>query len=251
MKPDNPLVLQKPALVTTADADFYGKLRPGALVNFMLQAAVTSADNLGFGLAYLKAHGLFWVLSRFSLELYEQINWMDELQVITWPRDTDRLFYLRDFVIERKNGVKVAAATSAWLAIDQNSKRPVTLEADHSAVFTRLKDVSSGVHALDRLEMTDESPSCSESVSPVYSDFDLNGHVTTTRYIDWALNTLSFEYHENNFLKSLQVNFMKEILPNEKITLHRFDRENGFHFQGNINSDGKLAYMLTADFNSN
>ncbi len=249
MRSTDSLILRQPEMVSTADADCYGHLRPGALVNFMLQSAVKSADELGFGLAYLREHDLFWVLSRLSVEVYEEINWQDELEVITWPRDIDRLFYLRDFVVERRNGQKLAAATSAWLAIDANSKRPVTLDAEHSEIFTRMSGVSSGIQNLPKIQIPEEEPSFTESVSPVYSDFDLNGHVTTTRYIDWAMNTFTFEHHKTNFLRTLQVNFLKEVLPNEKLTLHRFDSEEGYHFQGIMNGS-KPAYLLKAVFTS-
>jgi len=65
----NSLILERHAAVTTADADCYGRLRPGAMVNYMLQAAVASADEMGFGLAFLRKNKLYWVLSRFNLRI--------------------------------------------------------------------------------------------------------------------------------------------------------------------------------------
>ncbi|MEJ2004701.1 MAG: thioesterase [Cyclobacteriaceae bacterium] len=248
MKVSGSLVLHKRFTVTTADADCFGRLRPGALINFMLQAAVSSADELGFGLAYLKENKLFWVLSRLSLEVYDVINWQDELEVLTWPRDTDRLYYLRDFVVQRPDGFKVAAATSAWLALDNNSKRPVQLDSGKNEVFTRLKNKSCGINDLPKLQTEAKVPDFSVPIVPLFSEFDLNGHVTTTRYIDWAMDTFSFRHHKQNYLSSVDVNFLKEVLPDETLTLQRFKKENGFLFWGILNKSNRPAYALKAGF---
>ena len=62
------LVLTTNYSVTSADTDMYSRLRPGALVNFLIQSAIESADQMGYGFGGLKKQQLFWVLSRLTLE---------------------------------------------------------------------------------------------------------------------------------------------------------------------------------------
>ena len=45
------LVLQSSFDVTTADCDMNARLRLGGLVNYLVLAAISSADTLGFGYA--------------------------------------------------------------------------------------------------------------------------------------------------------------------------------------------------------
>ncbi|MCK5221183.1 MAG: hypothetical protein KAR14_06350, partial [Candidatus Aminicenantes bacterium] len=44
--------------ITSAETDMESRLRPGALINLLIQAATYSADKLGFGYESLKKHNL-------------------------------------------------------------------------------------------------------------------------------------------------------------------------------------------------
>ena len=243
----NELICRLPVQVTTADSDVFGRLRAGALVNFVLQAAVISADDLGFGLAYLRANKTYWVLSRLNMQIYKPMVWRDDLEIQTWPRDIDGLFYLRDFTVRDKDGI-TAAATSAWLAIDIKRKRPRKLEDDTNGIFTRMSTKSSGIRNLPKLGIPYVDPEKMEAINPVYSDFDLNGHVTTTRYIDWAMNTFPIDYHESHRMASLSVNFLREILPGDKLELKRYNLDGKYFFEGNLRHSKRTAYLLETEF---
>ena len=55
--------------ITSADCDIHARLKPSALLGFMIQSAIDSADRMGFGFRDLRKQKLFWVLSRLSLEM--------------------------------------------------------------------------------------------------------------------------------------------------------------------------------------
>jgi acyl-ACP thioesterase len=243
----NDLICRLPVQVTTADCDVFGRLRAGALVNFMLQAAVRSADELGFGLSYLRANQTYWVLSRLSMQVYKPMVWRDHLEIQTWPRDIDGLYYLRDFTVRDKDGM-TAAATSAWLAVDIERKRPHKLKDDTNGIFTRMSDTSSGIRKLPKLGIPSVDPEKIEAIKPVYSDFDLNGHVTTTRYIDWAMNTFPIDFHQSNRITSLAVNFLREILPDDHLELERYNLDGKYLFQGDLRHSERTAYLLETEF---
>ena len=67
------LTLHRKYKVSSADADMYKRLRPGAMINFIIQAAIDSADELGFGFADIETRQLFWVLSRMTVEIYKHL----------------------------------------------------------------------------------------------------------------------------------------------------------------------------------
>ena len=62
-----------------------------------IQAAIDSADLLGFGFVNLHPQKLFWVLSRFSIELERPVKWQEKITIQTWPKGMDRFFYLNHF----------------------------------------------------------------------------------------------------------------------------------------------------------
>jgi len=82
-----------------------------------------------------------------------------------------------------------------------------------------------------------------------YYDIDLNGHVNTTRYVDWMMDTFPVDFHRNNYLSKLSLNMMKEIMPDEKIRLTRsHDGGSGYLFEGLNLGTGNTAFRAEVEF---
>lgn len=233
--------------VTSADTDMQARLRPGALVNFLIQSAIQSADSLGFGFRGLKQHQLFWVASRLNIEIYRSLKWYEKVVVETWPKDVDGLLYLRDFFVRDQQENLVAKATSGWLAVDLESKRPRKVDELHSGLFTQLKDKFAFKDSPVKLPaVKDGTPFQFKST---YFDLDLNNHVTSTRYIDWMMDTIPYDYHLKHYPKHLSINFMKEIKFDETIELYRHqESESQFHFDGIHSTSGSSAFRGIIEF---
>ncbi len=217
--------------VTSAETDMYSRLRLGGLVNYLIQSAIKSADDLGFGFRGLRKQQLFWVLSRMTLEIYRPLKWYEQVEVETWPKSVEKIIYLRDFIVKDGEGNVAARATSGWLAVDLHSKRPKKVDGVEADYFTHLKDKNA-------LEQSPEKLSPFEGkdqfeIQSSYFDIDLNKHVTATRYIDWMMDTFSIEFHANNYPGKLSINYLKETKPKEIIRLKREQSDsNGYNFEG-------------------
>ena len=86
-------------------------------------------------------------------------------------------------------------------------------------------------------------------VQTSYFDFDLNRHVTSTRYIDWMMDTFDPDFHKNNHPLKLSVNFMKETLPGDSIILTRSTaNESAFSFEGVNLANKTVAFRGKIDF---
>jgi len=237
----NELVLRCPFTVTSADTDMFGRIRLSALSNFLIQAAIQSADRLGLGFRSLREQELLWVLSRMHLEVLRPLRWYENLTVETWPKNVEKVFYIRDFRLRGDDGNVLALATSAWLAIDLKSRRPRLYNGLDAERLTRMKDR----HALDflpeKLKGTDGGDEFEFRTS--YYDIDLNGHVTSTRYIDWMMDSFQPEFHRNSYPEKLIVNYLKETLPGDSIQmLRRQTGENIYVFEGKNAGKQTTAY---------
>lgn len=242
----NDLTLTMPFKVSSAETDMYARLRPGALVNLLIQSAVQSADALGFGFEGLQRHRLFWVLSRLSLVVYRPLQWHEEGSVETWPKDLDKILYLRDFMVRDGRQEVVCRATSGWLAVDAGTKRPKRLDDIDTSMFVRMKDK----HALAALpeKLSPVGDGVSFDIRTTYYDIDLNAHVTTTRYVDWMMDTFDVSYHDQNYPTSMSVNFLRETKPGDSIQLLRqVSGEGAFAFEGkNTTMDGTAFFGRVA-----
>ncbi len=242
---ENELTIYSGFKITSADTDMYMRIKTGGLVNLLIQSAINSAESLGFGFKNLKEQKLFWVLSRLTVEIYNPLTWNQEAIVETWPKSVEGLLYTRDYIIRDNLQNIIARATSGWLAIDTLTKKPKIMDGIQAEMFVHLKDKHGLSESPEKLSGTPGGDPF--SVQSGYFDFDLNRHVTSTRYIDWMMDTFTFEFHKNHFPKRLSVNFMKETLPGDSLSIKRssvdgqqyaFEGINHFHktvaFRGKI-----------------
>ena len=233
--------------VSSAETDMYARLRLGSTVNYLIQAASDSADRLGFGYGGIRQQNLFWVLSRLTLEIYRPLKWHEIIEVETWPKNIERILYLRDFILRDSERNIVARATSGWLAIDLESKRIKKIEGIHADFFIHLKNKYALAESPAKLHPVGGGREF--EINTGYFDIDLNGHVTTTRYVDWMMDTFDPEFHKDKFPRKLSLNLMKETMPDEVIRLTRkADDKDNFMFEGlNLNNDA-IAFRASVEF---
>jgi len=227
--------------ITSAETDMEARLRPGSLVNILIQSAKRSADNLGFGYEGLKKYNLFWVFSRLTIDIVRPVSWNEVVEVETWPKDIIGLLYTRDFLIRDGGGKVVARAASAWLPIDLETKRPKRKESFDSEFFTFLKDK----HALKDppVKLLETQKGEIFKVYSTYFDIDLNKHVTSTRYIDWMMDTFPIDFLLKNYPKALSINYIKETMPEMKLNITKEQNGAGEFLLEGVNSEtGKTSF---------
>ncbi len=244
---ENNLTLFSPYKITSAETDMYTRIRSGALINLLIQSAINSADSLGFGFKGLKKQQLFWVLSRLTIEIYEPLKWHQETVVETWPKTVEGLLYTRDFILRDKDKNIIARATSGWLAIDTETHKPKIIDGLQAELFVYLKDkhgINESPEKLPPVHQGDLFP-----VHTGYFDYDMNRHVTSTRYIDWMMDTFTVGFHAKNFPKRISVNFMKETMPGDSIQIMRHaNNETQYAFEGTNLMHKTVAFRGKIDF---
>ena len=223
--------------VSSAETDMYARLRLGSAVNYLIQSAIDSADRLGFGYGGIRNQNLFWVLSRLTVELYRPIIWHETVEIETWPKTVERVLYLRDFILRDLDRSIIARATSGWLAVDLDTKRIKKIDGINADFFDYLRSK----HALAEPPAKLHSFANGDGfeIQSGYFDIDLNGHVTTTRYVDWMMDTLPMDFHKDNFPRKLSLNMIKETMPGEAIRLKRTNNnQQQYLFEGfNVNNN--------------
>jgi len=243
MNPDDPakLITISRYPVTSADTDMEARLRAGGLLSYLILAAINSADRLGFGYDFLQEQKLFWVLNRMSIEIVRPLRWYEETVVETWPKTLEKILYLRDYIVRDGQNEVVARVTSAWASIDTETHRPRLIGEIDLPLFTRLKD-RHGLTALpEKLDAVQEGEAF--SLRSTYFDLDLNKHVTSSRYLDWMMDTLPVDFLRENYPKRVSINYMKETGPGTAIRITRSESPGGtFLFEGVQEENGKTAF---------
>lgn len=246
--PSNRLLIhQMPFRVNTANTDMHKRLRPGAMLAHLIQSSIQHSERLQAGFETLSEQNLFWVLSRISIDIHQPLEWHEEAFSETWPKNLEKIMYLRDFRILGADEKLFASASSGWLAIDKISKRPKLVNQDYSEIFTALKER----HALTGIpeKLNPVKTGDIHLIKSTYFDIDLNGHVTSSRYIDWMMDTFEVDFHQTHYPRSISVNYFNETKIGEDIELRKTaDSERVYSFEGFNKSRNVIAFLGKVGF---
>jgi medium-chain acyl-[acyl-carrier-protein] hydrolase len=200
-------VLTKQYQVRLYEADFRGALRPVAMLNYLQDTAAAHSSRFGYSIAELLVRNMTWVLSRYHISVRHYPSVGDTISVSTWRSAIEGMFALRDFEVSDSCGNILATATSSWVIMNLETKRPVKLETvitDYPLVARRA--LTDDFAPLPRME----NHSGEELFKVRIADLDMNRHVNHTVYVEWALECIPREIQEGFCLAELEVGYRAE-----------------------------------------
>jgi acyl-ACP thioesterase len=187
--------------------DSAGKLKPAAAATLFEGALSTLVSRLGFDRAWEDNNHRAWVVSRLSFALERRFRFGDAVTVRAWMQAIDRVFVIMNFEI--LDGEEVfGRGSSSWILINADTREP--LMARNSPI---VPSPHSDAAPATPLLHADAALTPAGERRAAYSDIDLNGHVHNTRYLDWFCDLLDVNALCNAETFSLEINFLKEVLP--------------------------------------
>lgn len=207
------VLLEKQFSVPANDLDHRGKIKIEALLGFLMESAAAHAAALGVSVFDLGRKNLTWVLSRYHVRLLRYPLFGETVTVRTWPASRKGVFTLRDFEVEGSGG-PVARATTSWLAVDLDNRKPVDLEArlgDFPLRTVRaLPDEFDPLPRPEKADLIREYP-------VLKSHLDFNRHVNNSVYIQWAIETVPREILFSMSPAEIEINYRGEVFYGDRI----------------------------------
>lgn len=239
-------IYQKKYQVSPIDTDFSGKLKTEALLNYLMEMAAEHAARLGVSVVDMFKLNLTWVLSRYHVQIFRYPAMGEHMTVSTWPATGKGTFALREFEVKDAEG-EIAKATTSWLALNLKTKRPVKMESflPDMPVHSQ-RALPDGFKSLPNVNQAEW-----EKEFPVFrSHLDMNRHVTSNVYIQWALETVPEKILLRMYPTGIEVNYRAEAFYGDRIlsrvqSLEKGERT-GFVHQLHRAKDGiELARLRT------
>ncbi len=203
-----PLITTRELTVASWDVDARGRMTTAAMGRYLQEIAEANAAGLGAGFDHLRAEGQTWVLVAVLLRTHRLPRWRETVQLSTWPRTVVRRRALRDFQLTGADGAELAAASTAWYCLDLESRRPVAPERWRQTPWP--EDRRALDRDPDRLPGLAAAPRSEVPVPLRWSDLDLLGHLTNTRYHDLLLESYPADWLATREVASLELNFLAE-----------------------------------------
>lgn len=197
--------------------DLQGRLIVKSLCDLFNDVANMQTISLGFDVPTLNAQGLTWMLHKLHIIVNRMPEQGETVTLETWPSGIDRLFALRDFSMLSGEGDVLIRATSEWMVIDVNRRRPVRLPACVTENAASCVDVVREIaFELDTKKMPEEYENA-RRFTATYDNIDFNKHVTQATYVRWVTNSLSYEFLSEHELREMEIIYEHEVLPDSGV----------------------------------
>ena len=231
-------------MVQPKSVDCTRRASVAAIIGYMLDVAGEDADRKGFGISALDSASTTWVLSRLAVDITAQPKQYEEIAIDTWVNEFNRLSSTRNFRVRRGEEC-VAAGVSQWCMLDFDTRMPVDMNTLQKVHDGTIVDAPSPCERPRRLGAVVGEPITEHKV--VYSDIDFNRHMNTMRYIDLIFDSMPIEVPEKLEAWRMDVNFMREALYGDMLSLKHSDADGVKAYEFN-NAAGEALCRFAFEF---
>lgn len=224
------------------DVDFKDEMKTSVALSFMEEAACSSADELGFGYAYLKPKGYAFIVTNTCIEFNRPIMLGEGILLKTWPTPPSYVVFGREYQMLSKNGELLANASSRWCLVDiktgklLQSKR---IDNQDYSTYNTSKALENVQWKLPAFQIEDGELKFTLTIAN--SEYDHNMHVNNTRYADYCFNCFSIEELKNRKLKKFSISYVKQCHEGDVLKFYRKREADGSYLAHGFNGAGELV----------
>lgn len=209
------------------ECDANQQLTISMLVNIMMQVSGEHSQELGVGDEDLAEKGLAWIVLQYAIEIKQMPTAHQKIKVSTQALSYNKLFCYREFNIYDEKGTLCVTAKSTFALLDIEKRKMVRIQDEVVAPFQT--PFSKKIIRTPKPEKIINDQMVENEYRVRYLDIDTNLHVNNSKYLDWAIDTLDYEFLTTHKLTHLNVKFEKEVYYGNQIKsqMSLFENEEG------------------------
>lgn len=204
------------------------ELKLSALMALCEEASIADTTRLHMGREKTLDKGILWVILRMGFKIKRMPQYDEKCKLISYPERSSHGLFPRYYIIKSANNEVLLEGEAIWTLIDEKTRRPVNAKeyGIHISARSFVKDfdVPMGVIKMD-IDGEKEYLVC-------YSDLDLNGHLTNTRYGDILLNLHDECFYKGHRLSDFVLSFTKEVKEGETLKLRYGQKGDTLYVKG-------------------
>ena len=210
--------LKREYQVRSAECDRFNQMRIRSLFNLFQDVADLHAESLGVGYTFCLENNLTWMGSGYHVEINRLPKRDEKIELYTWPSDAMPLMAVREFELKTNTGEVLVKATSGWILIDLNKRRPLPLQK-YIAHLKVIKERSvNNIDGLKKVVLPDDLDLCTFQIVRE-DDIDINQHVNNSVYPSWILDTVSEDFLSSHTLNEVTVQFKQGVQKENKVAI--------------------------------
>ena len=200
-----------------------GYLKYTDLCNILQLTAGDHAEVGGISFTDMQEFNQAWVMSRMKLEIDILPKWRDVVTVKTWIVSLENSRSVR--ALELYVGAKkLIGCETFWAVFNTKIRRPEGLALPHEH-FEKFPERFSTLERVKKIDLYEEMKNVKQR-TVVLSDLDIVNHVNNVKYLEWCLDLLDYKTILKQEISSIDMNFMKELILNDDVSINEFQEEN-------------------------
>ena len=186
-----------------------------ALLKIMEDVSGFHSASIGYGVFEVESKRKAWMLLDWKMKVIKRPKYNDEIKAQTWSRGADRLYAYRDFQIMDREGNIIAIATSRWIFVDIDRRRPVRLTPELIDLYESEPDKR--VFDEDLEDIKCEDYIFKKEYYIQRRDIDINEHMHNLSYLDMAYEILPEDIYKTKVFDNVRMIYKKEIVYGEMV----------------------------------
>lgn len=235
--------------VKFCESDFKDELKTSVALSYMQEVACASADELGFGYAYIKPKNLAFMVTNICCEFYKPIRLGELVSVKTWPTPPSFVVFGREYQFENGQGELLANASSRWCLVDMTTGKIAPsklIENQDYSTYNLDKTLPSVQWKIPVFSVDDSKPAYAFTVAN--SEYDHNYHINNTRYADYCLNCFSVAELSKMRLTRFSISYIKQCREGEILSFYRNQVEENIYLVQGMNERQEIVVQARMEF---
>lgn len=191
-------------------------MRPSVLLNYFEDIAMQNSSAVGVSMEYYDSNKRGFMLLSWEIRMFNWPSFNETITIITTPTAFKRFLANREYKVYNSKGELVAEANSVWIFTDTQARKPVSVPDELYPRFGIAPDSHKHFTMLDSVKpiMTGD---ITAPIQVLQRDIDMNNHVNNVRYVEWALESIPRVWAETYYLKSIRVNYKRELYLEDRV----------------------------------
>lgn len=196
-----------------SEVDRSRRLTAEKTIDYFQDCTSFQSEDLGIGLDYMAERGIAWVINYWQIQFFRRPVMGEAVRIGTQPYEFKGLMGLRNFMMETRDGERLAVANSVWTLLDMEKMYPVRVPEEIIEKY-ELAPKLDMEYSPRKIAVPKGGGEIKEDVVVRRHHLDTNRHMNNAQYVHFAVMVLPVEAE----IRELRVEYRKQAMLGDAIT---------------------------------
>jgi len=189
------------------ECDTTGKLSIPMLLSMVIKTSESQSRVLGRGSDFVASLGLTWVITQYEIQINRLPKVEEVVKITTEATSYNKYFCYRNFWVHDEAGQECVFIKSTFVLMDIENRKMSSVRPEIIDIYQSEKIKT--IERAPKIEAVASDQSLDYRVR--FSDIDGNQHVNNSKYLDWMLDVLGYEFLTSHEVTYVNIKFDKEV----------------------------------------